>query len=454
MIKRLSALIWKKYKYHKIRNHLKPYTKQKEEIISGLNPGKEIQESVDKYYVQKIEKVLLFVAVGFLLLIALAISRSTNRLIDDQNRIKRNDYGKSGFDTMLVAKYGEDKYEMKFTVEGIEYTPDQINDLFERCIDELAVLLKGSNSSLDHIETNLNTVSKINDYPFYIYWQTSNYDLVHEDGTIHTDNITSDGESCLITAYLTYKDYKFEHVYNLKIYPPVLDEKEIKKKEIIASVQQMQDTTQYDSYLILPSSIGMKSISWKESEDYVPVMLAALLVLSTLGIWIGLDNDLAKKYRKRNQLLSLEYSEFVSKLQLLIGSGMTLRTAFERMEADYINAKNEGGDMKYAYEELRLCLKRMHDGAGEEDSLTLFGRRCNHIAYKKLVTLLIQNSKKGTAGLLTALSNETKMAFEERKQIARRMGEEAQTKLLFPMMLMLVVVMIIIIIPAYVSFGI
>ncbi len=51
------------------------------------------------------------------------------------------------------------------------------------------------------------------------------------------------------------------------------------------------------------------------------------------------------------------------------------------------------------------------------------------------------------------LENETKIAFEERKQQAKRLGEEAQTKLLFPMILMLTVVMIIIMIPAYMSFG-
>ena len=123
------------------------------------------------------------------------------------------------------------------------------------------------------------------------------------------------------------------------------------------------------------------------------------------------------------------------------------------MEAEYIDSRNEGGEMKYVYEELRLCLKRLHEGVNEEECLNVFGNRCNHISYKKLVTLLIQNSKKGTTGLIQALGNETKNAFEERKQIARRLGEEAQTKLLFPMIIMLVVVMIIIIIPAYVSFG-
>ena len=66
--------------------------------------------------------------------------------------------------------------------------------------------------------------------------------------------------------------------------------------------------------------------------------------------------------------------------------------------------------------------------------------------------LLSQNLKKGTAGLLILLKAEALDALEERKRNARRLGEEAGTKLLLPMMIMLVIVMVIIMIPAFWSF--
>ena len=46
---------------------------------------------------------------------------------------------------------------------------------------------------------------------------------------------------------------------------------------------------------------------------------------------------------------------------------------------------------------------------------------------------------------------ETVQAFEERKARARRLGEEAGTKLLIPMFLMLAVVLVIVIVPAFLS---
>ena len=52
-----------------------------------------------------------------------------------------------------------------------------------------------------------------------------------------------------------------------------------------------------------------------------------------------------------------------------------------------------------------------------------------------------------------SLLSETRNAFELRKQEAERLGGEAETKLLIPMMMLLGVVLMIIVIPAYFSFG-
>ena len=72
--------------------------------------------------------------------------------------------------------------------------------------------------------------------------------------------------------------------------------------------------------------------------------------------------------------------------------------------------------------------------------------------YVKLGALLSQNIKKGSRGLLAEMEQEVKEAFEDRKAMARKLGEEAGTKLLGPMAMMLAVVMIIVIVPAFLSF--
>jgi hypothetical protein len=66
---------------------------------------------------------------------------------------------------------------------------------------------------------------------------------------------------------------------------------------------------------------------------------------------------------------------------------------------------------------------------------------------------LAQNLKKGNQELLSVMQQEAKASFEERRSTARKLGEEAETKLLLPMIVMLAITMLIIIIPAYYSFA-
>ena len=63
--------------------------------------------------------------------------------------------------------------------------------------------------------------------------------------------------------------------------------------------------------------------------------------------------------------------------------------------------------------------------------------------------LLSQNLRKGTKGLNDMLRLEAIQSFEERKARARRLGEEAGTKLLLPMFLMLAEVLVIVVVPAF-----
>ena len=54
---------------------------------------------------------------------------------------------------------------------------------------------------------------------------------------------------------------------------------------------------------------------------------------------------------------------------------------------------------------------------------------------------------------LSPMFAELQDAFEERKNMAKKYGEEAGTKLLLPMIIMLIVVMAIIMVPALMSFS-
>ena len=67
----------------------------------------------------------------------------------------------------------------------------------------------------------------------------------------------------------------------------------------------------------------------------------------------------------------------------------------------------------------------------------------------RCVSLMVSQLQKGSGALRKSLEGEVRLAWESYRERVTQKGEEAQTKLLFPMMGMLFLVMAIVMIPAF-----
>ena len=130
-----------------------------------------------------------------------------------------------------------------------------------------------------------------------------------------------------------------------------------------------------------------------------------------------------------------------------------MRSTFVKLGQDYAKQREEGLGERGAYEEILLVCRELASGIPETEAYANFGKRCRSRQYTRLSAILAQNLKKGNQELLSVMQQEARASFEERKNTARKLGEEAETKLLLPMIMMLAITMLIIIIPAYYSFA-
>ncbi len=177
-------------------------------------------------------------------------------------------------------------------------------------------------------------------------------------------------------------------------------------------------------------------------------------MVAAAGLIFGAGHrDLAAKVKKREQELSLDYPQLVTKLVLFLGTGMAVRNAFRRISDDYLAGRKKGGEKRYVYEEILVMCHELESGVPESAAYGKFGSRCGLRSYTRLCSLLVQNLRKGNAELLARLQEEADAAMELRKDTARKLGEEAGTKLLVPMIMMMIVVMMMITIPAYLGFA-
>ena len=135
---------------------------------------------------------------------------------------------------------------------------------------------------------------------------------------------------------------------------------------------------------------------------------------------------------------------------MLLSTGTTVKHAWEKMVHNYEEQKASIGN-QLVYEEMKTTLYEMQGGIPEAEAYERFGKRCNATTYLKFGAQLSQNLRKGSKGISNLLRMEAIQAFENRKSIAKRKGEEAGTKLLMPMMGMLAIVLIMVMVPAFLT---
>lgn len=169
------------------------------------------------------------------------------------------------------------------------------------------------------------------------------------------------------------------------------------------------------------------------------------IVLGCVGFF-GPDYELKKKIDKRSKEMLFDFPDFLNKLMLLVNAGLTVDKAWDKIVRD--------SDKETAlFFELRKVNREVSAGKTREQSYQDMARRCKVPEISIFINILIQNSKKGTSDLVIMLQGQSDECWGLRKNLAKQKGEEASTKLLFPMMVMLFAVFMIVIVPAVMQLG-
>ena len=352
----------------------------------------------------------------------------------------------------MKARIGEKESDMDISVSGRMYNSEERKRAFQAAGEELETLILGDNKSLDEVRGNLNLITTIPGTDISVSWETDRYDVIDMQGNLKEDVLTEQGTVVKLTAVLSYADEKASHEFYIKAYPPLLNDDERIMEDLQNSVVRSNEETATEEYMILPNSVNGETIQWEYGTDQ---RAAAILVIGigAAGMLIVSEGQRKKEEEKKNaRQMQIDYPQIINIFNLYIRAGMTIRRAWFLIAQDY-ERKNDGKKRK-AYEEMIFTMNQMQGGVPEGECYENYGKRCGISCYRKLGTMLSQNLKKGSGGLSQLLEREAQESFEDRKNLAKKLGEEAGTKLMIPMFLMLIIVFAIVIIPAFFSIRI
>ena len=418
------------------------------DVLTGMYGAVQGRKKYREYQILKIEKMLTFLSVGFGLAAVMGICTLINSQKEGIHELKRPASGEGSQVYELNAQMG-DQILKGIVVEVPEKSLSKAEccALLAAAEEELNLRILEEGWNFDAVSEDLLLPEVLQDGLVDVRWNSSNYDLLEGSGQVHNELVEEDGELLYLEAELSCMDQEKILMYPVRVVPKGNDTASRLARETARKIAE-EETERESEIFVLPDEYEGEKISWQLAEPHWCAWIAGITAFGCLALQAAFERDLIREGERRQKTLAEEYPAFLARLTLLAGTGMPIRKVFVRL------AKESGKqDSLQVYQEVLKTVREMESGVTELAAYENFGRRCRLSQYRKCASLLSQNVRKGTGGLLAALNEEAVNAFEERKALARKKGEEAQTKLLLPMVMMLVVVMILAVVPAWLSFG-
>ncbi len=207
-----------------------------------------------------------------------------------------------------------------------------------------------------------------------------------------------------------------------------------------------------ENKLVLPNETEMgEEIKWIEKEEPREVVWILLGVILLVFAFWRQDFEYKQLLKKREQYMRQAYPEFINELVILVGAGLSLAAAWRRIGQDYQNKKEQVGEINPLYEEICRESKELDAGVSMREVVEEFSSRIRLKEARRFAVLLVQNMRRGDAFLVSRLRELNQEAWDMRKKMVREKAEEADTKLLLPLMLMLTVILIIVLSPAMIT---
>lgn len=187
---------------------------------------------------------------------------------------------------------------------------------------------------------------------------------------------------------------------------------------------------------------------------FLVMFLLAVLVNSLEALLLGiifsvlavayLELSLQDKITERRREILMDLPQVLSKLTLLVNSGMVLRDAWKRTAFT---------GKRVLYKEMQNTTLEIENGVMEIEAYKNFADRCSIKEVRKFTSLVIQNIQKGNEELAYFLSEMADEMWEMKKNEVKQKGEKANTKLLFPILLIFIGILMIVLVPVMNGLG-
>ncbi|AZS16857.1 type II secretion system F family protein [Paenibacillus lutimineralis] len=175
-------------------------------------------------------------------------------------------------------------------------------------------------------------------------------------------------------------------------------------------------------------------------EDPTVMIFGAFLAVL---IPIALARDLHQKVVKREREIILELPELLNKIVLLVGAGLTVQQAIKRCLE-----RKAGAEQHPLYRELFRMQREWESGYSFHQAMEGVSKRLGVQEVSAFVTSVLLNYRRGGNDFVLALMDLSHTLWERRKAVSKTLGEQASSKLVFPMLMLFLIIVVMVGAPA------
>lgn len=389
------------------------------------------------------------------LLLAAGAQASENTLKGNQ-KLEREEAGGGDSSVDLLLDAGEllKDYDYQLIVPAAGLTEEQEKKYIEQAKKEIDRSFFPEEEQSEHVTSQVHIQESYVEGMVQAEWSFDRSDLVDPEGEIQSEEIPEEGALVQASVSLQCGEKKEEYLFSFRVYPRSLTRKEQLLQDIQEALEkegERKGTTTFS----LPQTVDGIRLKWRKKKEHLVIKVFFFEIVILVLLRLVLMERRRKEEKRRKEQMEMDYAEVVNKLLILLGAGMSLKQSWNRISTQYLDKRQKKQiPRREIYEEMLVANYEVNDGESERAAYEKFGERTGLSSYQRLIRILIQNLQTGSRGLCSLLGQEAADALEERKTIAKKLGEEAGTKMLLPLMLMLGIVMAIIMVPAMLSFNI
>lgn len=398
---------------------------------------------------KKKEKIQLG-CIGVIVVITLLFLVFRNRGEDTEEKIwiPRPEGGTKKQEISLRLEEAEEQLVLEITAK--ERTKEEREAVFSETLCLLYEMLGIKEGDPIVTDQSLSLLQYIPETGADIRWDSMDKEVLLDDGTVKREGLEEETEVTL-RAYISYGEETREHWFIVRVLPYDRESAEAKFYRARQELQQLERETSGEEGFYLPENLDGVTVGLPKEKMTLAAVLVVLVLFLPVAVILTKRQEKEKERKKREDKLLAEYPRLITKLTLYTGAGMSLRGAWERLATEYRGRQGKEKKKDAVSEEIFVLAGELKNGTSEGKAYESFGRRIGLKPYLRCSSLLVSQLQKGSKGLRESLESEVRLAWETQRERVAKKGEEAQTKLLFPMMGMLFLVMAVVILPAFFS---